>query len=236
MAGITISPEAVFFWTTIATVILGYLLADATDAPGAAVFALTLPFSLWLVLRAQVRRVGRLFDDQLPDNLQVIASAMRAGHTFLSALAIVIEDTPEPSRREFRRVLADEQLGTPLQIALRGVAERMESKDFERVALVVTLQRETGGNTAEVMDRLTETIRERMELRRVVRTLTAQGRLTRWIVSAMPPFVLVIVSLLNPKYMHPLFHTTVGVTALVVGSIMLVSGSLLIKRIVEFEA
>jgi tight adherence protein B len=235
LARVSMSPEAVVFWTIIGTVVLGYLLANATDAVGASLIALALPLGLWLVVRSQVSRQGRLFDEQLPDNLQVIASAMRAGHTFLSALSIVLEDAPEPSRREFRRVLTDEQLGVPLQTALRGVAERMQSRDFERVALIVTLQRETGGNTAEVMDRLTETIRERMELRREIRTLTAQGRLTRWIVSALPPLVLIIVSLLNPTYMRPLFHTTVGVTALIIGVFMLITGSLIIKRIVEFE-
>lgn len=235
LSAISMTPEAVAMWTALATVVFGWLLVAATDSAIAGVLALLLPFGVWLAIRVQVDRQRRAFDEQLPDNLQVIASAMRAGHTFVGAMAVVVDDAPEPSRREFRRIIADEQLGVPLPDALKRVSDRMQSEDFDRVALVTTLQRETGGNTAEVMDRLTETIRERMDLRRTIRTLTAQGRLTRWIVSALPPAMLVFISLVNPDYIRPLFHTAIGVFALVLGSMMLIAGSLIIKRIVEFE-
>ncbi len=101
----------------------------------------------------------------MPDNLQVLASALRAGHSFVGALAVVANDAPEPARSEFQRVVGDEQLGVPIDQALHVVVERMESRELEQVALVAALQRETGGNTAEVLDRVTATIRERFELR-----------------------------------------------------------------------
>jgi tight adherence protein B len=165
----------------------------------------------------------------------VLASAMRAGHSFIGALSVVVEDAPEPSRSEFRRVVADEQLGVPLEDALHVVVERMESRELEQVALVAAVQRQSGGNTAEVLDRVTDTIRERFELRRTVQTLTAQGRLSRWIVSALPLFLLLVITLINPGYMNVLYDSGGGRIALVFAGVMVVSGSLVIKRIVNIK-
>jgi tight adherence protein B len=221
--------------TGIGTVLLGWLLVSATASPLAGVLALCVPVGVRIAIRVLADRQRRLFDEQLPDNLQVVAAAMRAGHTFVGALALVTEDAPEPSRRELRRVLADEQLGVPLVDALNGVTERMNSRDFEHVALVAALQRETGGNTAEVIDTVTETIRERLDIRRLVRTLTAQGRLAGWVVSSLPVALLVIISILNPHYISPLFHRTAGIIALCVGAVMLGAGFWAIRRIVDIK-
>jgi len=103
------------------------------------------------------------------------------------------------------------------------------------VALVATLQAETGGNTAEVIDVVTETIRERLELRRLVRTLTAQGRLAGWVLSALPVGMLLFLSFVNPSYISPLFHTTLGIISIVAAGIMMVSGSFIIRRIVDID-
>jgi tight adherence protein B len=111
----------------------------------------------------------------------------------------------------------------------------MNSRDFEHVALVAALQRETGGNTAEVIDSVTDTIRERLDLRRLVRTLTAQGRISGWVVTALPVALLLIISVVNPHYVHPLFHRTAGIIALGVAALMLVSGFLIIRRIVDIK-
>jgi tight adherence protein B len=111
----------------------------------------------------------------------------------------------------------------------------MESRELEQVALVAAVQRSSGGNTAEVLDRVTETIRERFELRRTVRTLTAQGRLSRWVVSILPVFLLLMITLINPKYMHVMYATAGGRIALVFATAMVISGSLVIKRIVNIK-
>jgi tight adherence protein B len=100
---------------------------------------------------------------------------------------------------------------------------------------VAALQRETGGNTAEVIDSVTETIRERLDLRRLVRTLTAQGRLSGWLVTALPVVLLVFISIINPHYIHPLFHRTAGIIALGVAAAMLLSGFLLTSRIMDIK-
>jgi tight adherence protein B len=188
----------------------------------------------WLI-KFRAERQRRIFGEQLADNLQVIGSALRAGHSFAGALAVMVEEAPEPSRREFRRVVADEQLGVPLEESLREVAERMVCRDLEQVAMVAALQRETGGNSAEVLDQVAETIRQRSALRRLVRTLTAQGRMARWIVSSLPVGLMLIILLLNRDYMDPLFSHTSGKVLLGFASAMVVAGSLVIRKIVDIK-
>jgi tight adherence protein B len=208
-----------------------YIVGGLLFAP----LAFFIPFIVRAVIKRKLARRRRLFSEQLPDNLQVLSSALRAGHSFVGALSVVVDDSPAPSREEFRRVIADEQLGVPLQDALDEVARRMDNRDLEQVSLVAALQRETGGNTAEVLDRVTDTIRERFELRRLVKTLTAQGRMSRWIVSALPVVLLSVITLINPGYMEPLYTEGVGRALLVGAGLFVVFGSIVIGRIVNIK-
>jgi tight adherence protein B len=111
----------------------------------------------------------------------------------------------------------------------------MASKDFEQVALVAALQRETGGNTAEVLDRVTDTVRDRVALQRMIKTLTAQGRMSRWVVSGLPVVLLAAITAINPDDMRPLYVEPIGRGLLVVAGLMVLSGSLVIKRIVDIK-
>jgi Flp pilus assembly protein TadB len=235
LAGITWSPRRIVLFTFIGTFVCIWLLSVITGSPLVALLGLGIPFAVRSYVRRKVARKRLLFSEQLPDNLQVLASALRAGHSFISALSVVVDDAPEPSRTEFRRVISDEQLGVSLEDALHVVVERMENRDLEQVALVAAVQRSSGGNTAEVLDRVVETIRERFELRRTVRTLTAQGRMSRWVVSALPLFLLLVISLINPGYMHALYGNGAGRVALVFAAVMVVAGSFVIKRIVNIK-
>jgi tight adherence protein B len=221
--------------TVAAAIVFGWLLVTATSSALAAVVAVALPVAVRFGVSWKANRQRREFEEQIPDNLQVVASALRAGHTFIGSLGVVLEDAPEPSRRELRRALADQQLGIPLADALNQVSDRMHSSDFRHVALIATLQQNAGGNSAEVIDLVTETIRDRLDLRRLVRTLTAQGRLAGGILSALPVALLAAISFINPDYIHPLFHKPLGVAALVLAGIMVISGALIIKRIVDIE-
>jgi tight adherence protein B len=196
---------------------------------------ISVPVAVRALVGARADSQRRLFDEQLADNLQVIASAQRAGHSFLGALTVSMQEAPEPTKREFDRVLADERLGVPIEDALEGAARRMASRDLEQVILVARLQRETGGNTAEVLDQVAGTARERSELRRLIQTLTAQGRMSRWIITVLPIALLVFVSVLNPGYTEPLFETGGGRLALLIGAVLLTMGSLAIKRIVTIK-
>jgi tight adherence protein B len=148
---------------------------------------------------------------------------------------VVVEDCPEPSHSEFSRVVADEQFGVPLEEAIRRAVARMDNRDLAQVGLVAAMQQETGGNTAEVLDRVVETIRERFELRRLVKTLTAQGRMSRWVVSLLPVGLLLVITTINPRYEAPLFNSSAGRLMLVAAAVLVISGSLVIKRIVNIK-
>jgi tight adherence protein B len=235
VADMKIGFEQLMALSILGMVLVGYLLFKSVNSPIGGLLGLLVPVGAVLVIKFLAARQRRLFSDQLPDNLQVVASAMRAGQTFVGALKAVIEDAPEPSRRELRRAVLDEQVGIPLADALGGVTERMQSEDFQHVTIVAALQRETGGNTAEVIELVAETVRERIEIRRMVRGLTAQGRLSGGILSMLPIAMLIFISLTNASYVHPLFHTTTGEIALGVGLGLVALGGLVMRKIIEIE-
>lgn len=235
IAQIKIEPEMIVAGTFAATGLTFLLIYAVTGSPWWALFALGIPYlSREWVLRTLARRRNR-FAEQLPDALQVIASALRSGHSFAGALAVVVESASEPMKSEMQRVVADEQRAVPIQESLGVVAERMASSDVEQLALVAQLQREAGGNSAEVVDRVAETVRERFDLRRLIATLTMQGRITRWIVSALPLFLLVVIKLENPHYFHPLVSTLGGKIVFGFAAVWAAMGSFAIKKIVDIE-
>ena len=235
IANIRFAAVQIVFFTMVLTVFVGWALTLAVGTPLVSPIALFAPVFVWNLIQRKLMRVRRTFSDQLPDNLEVLASAMRAGHSFVGALSVVVDDAAEPARSEFRQVVADEQLGVPLEHGLDVVARRMNSRDLEQISLVAALQRQTGGNTAEVLDRAAETIRERAEVRRLVRTLTAQGRMARWIVSGLPIFLLVVITILSPDYVSPLYEKTAGRILLAVASALVIAGSLVIKKIINIK-
>ena len=235
VADIKFGPEQLTVLVVLGTVLVGWLLASSTRSPVAALLALFVPVAANAAVKTLAGRQRRAFSEQLPDNLSVIASAMRAGQTFIGALRVVLDDAPEPSRRELKRAVMDEQLGTPLAEALKRVTERMHSEDFQHVAIVAALQRETGGNTAEVIDLVANTVRERIEIRRMVRGLTAQGRLSGGVLSMLPVALLMMISLVNPNYVHPLFHSTTGLVALGIGVGLVVMGALVMRKIIDIK-
>ena len=233
IARIAIAPAQIVVGTAVATLIAAVILLSIWGPLLLA--AVVVPIGVRGLIKRKLNKIRDEFVSQLPDNLQVLASALRAGHSFTGAFAVVAADAPEPARREFQRVVADEQLGVPLEESLREVARRMDNGDVEQVALLAELQREAGGNMAEVLDTVVETIRDRFDLRRLVKTLTAQGRMARWVLSLLPLFLLVVISLLNPTYMEPLFASTFGRVALLFATGMVVAGSFVIKRIVNIK-
>lgn len=233
IAGISIPAEQVVLGTVVATVLTAFVLALIT--PILIVFAFAVPMLVHAAVKRRLNKVRDAFVEQLPDNLQVLASALRAGHSFAGALAVVAQDAPEPSRTELQSVVADEQLGVPIEDSLRAVGERMANRDLEQVALLAELQRQAGGNMAEVLETVIDTIRNRFDLQRLVKTLTAQGRMARWLLTLLPLFLMVVITILNPAYMRPLFASSGGRIALVLATVMVVAGSLAIKRIVNIK-
>ena len=235
IAQIRVSGKAFVFWTAIATAVAFLLIDLATGSVWWALLAVVVPYGAREFALRKLAWRRNEFSEQLPDALQVISSALRSGHSFAGALAVVVESAAEPMKSEMHRVVADEQLGIPLEQSFAVVAERMASRDLEQVALVAELQRQAGGNAAEVVDRVAETIRERFELRRMIKTLTAQGRMSRWIVTAVPLVIILLLQIINPHYLHPMVSSLGGQIALVVAAAMCVAGSLVIKKIIDIK-
>jgi tight adherence protein B len=233
IADIRMSAAALVGLTVAATVIA--LIVLAAISPVIAILGVATPLISRALVRRKLKRVRDQFSEQLPPNLQVLASALRAGHSFVAALASVVEQADEPSRRELRRVVSDEQLGVPVDEAIRRVAERMKSRDLDQVALVAELQRTTGGNVAEVLDVVVATIRDRQDVRRMVKTLTAQGRMARWILSGLPVVTGLAFYAIQPNLAGPFYSATIGKVAFLIAAVAVISGSLIIQRFIEIE-
>jgi tight adherence protein B len=222
--------------TALITVVAAALIGAAA---GTAVIALIIlpvgPLLLRLVVRMRLRRQRDLFGQQLASHLEELASALRAGHGLTAGLAVMAESAAEPSRGEWSRVVADERLGKPLEDALRSMATRMQSNDVEQVALVASLHQRTGGNMAEVLERVADSVRERSDLRRELKALTAQARLSGWVITALPPGLIVVITALNHNYMRPLFTTTGGLVMLAIGAGLLTLGALVIRKLTDIK-
>jgi tight adherence protein B len=197
----------------------------------AAVGAL-IPYS-WMVLSLR-RRQSRLVE-QLADTLSILASSLRAGYSFLQALDTVSKEIGEPSATEFQRVVAEIRLGRPIDDALTAMAERVNSDDLRWAVIAINVQRQVGGNLAEVLDIVSNTVRERAYIRRQVAVLSAEGRISVGILSCLPFVVMLYVSIVNPSYIRPLFTTTVGLVILSVGALFMGLGIWIMSRMVKID-
>jgi len=235
LSGLAASAVTIAGWTLIASVLTSLVTAIALQNLLGLLAGLAVPFITRFLVSNRVSKKRTAFGEQLPDNLEVMAGALRAGHSLIGAMNVMVEGADEPSKSEFRRVLQDEQLGVPVDQALMVTSDRMANLDIEQVAIVTRLQREAGGNTAEVLDRVVENIRGRMEIRRLIRVLTAQGRLARWVLTALPLVLVGFLLFINPNWLDPLTDTNIGRGFLVLWAVMLIAGSFTIKKIVEIE-
>jgi tight adherence protein B len=183
------------------------------------------------------KRASRLkkFEVQLPDTLNLLAGSMRAGFSFLQGLEAVADETQDPMRRELQRVFTEARLGRPIEDALDDMAIRMSSSDLAWAVMAIKIQREVGGNLAELLDTVAETMMQRERLRREVKALTAEGRFSAYILSAMPPGFFLMFYLLQPDYMGNLFGEPLGVIAVIFGSISTVVGWFWLRKIVTIE-
>ena len=196
------------------------------------VIGLTVP-QVVLQTRRDARR--RRFTTQLPDALMLLTSALRAGYSFSQAVQTVAEELPPPLALEFRWVSGEISLGVPLDIALGRVAARAQSPDLELVITAILIQLPLGGNLAEVLDAIAETIRERVRIAGEVQTLTAEGRLSAGLLIILAPVLALALLLKNPSYFQPLLDSPLG-HILIVGSLLgQIVGGLIIKRMVALD-
>ncbi len=190
------------------------------------------PMALVLFKRSQ--RFLRI-EQQLPEALDLMVSALRAGHSLVSALRLVAHESPEPISGEFRIAFDEQNYGLELRTALDNMVNRVPLQDLRIVVTAILIQKESGGNLAEVLDKASQLIRERFQLKRQVRVHTAQGRLTGWILSLLPVVLGVALYLVSPNTMSILWTRSIGIKLLYTSAVMTITGALIIRKIVNME-
>jgi len=219
--------------------------ASCAVAAGAACFLL-LPLPIPVVLAFLLGSVApygfvlwqrsvrlNAFNALLPDALDLMTRALRAGHALASAIEVVGQESPAPLGPEFASVFQQQKLGVRFRDAMLEMGERIPSKDLHFLITAILVQRETGGDITEILERTTYVIRERWRINAEVRTRTAQGKLTGWILGLLPVVMLVLINLVSPGYSHILFHDPTGQKLLYIGAGFIVAGGLAIRKIVD---
>jgi tight adherence protein B len=184
-------------------------------------------------MRAQKRI--KAFDNQLADLLISIAASLKAGHSFRHAIQAIVEEGADPAAKEFRRVLTETRLGRPMDEALAEMGERVGSKNLIFVLNAVTIQRQIGGTLAGLFDMVAETVRQRQQFARKIRSLTAMGRMSAYTLGGLPFAVAFLITLISPKYMSPLWHSTTGHELVGFSLVMLGFGGVILRKIVSFK-
>jgi len=175
------------------------------------------------------------FTRALPDAIELMARALRAGHSMASSIEIIAEQSPKPLNSEFAICFQQQKFGIPLRDALLEMGERVPSRDLHFLITAVLVQKETGGDLTEILDRTTVVIRERVRIEGEIRTYTAQGRLTGWILSCLPVAMLMLINVITPGYSHILFSDALGQKLLYAGATCIGIGALIIRKIVDIK-
>ena len=188
-----------------------------------------------LIVSARISGRRNAFRDQLPDVLQLIASSLRAGLSLPQAMDAVVREGTQPTAGEFSRAMAEARLGVNMEDALDAVAARMDSIDLRWTVMAIRIQREVGGNLAEVLSQTMATMRERASLRRQVRALSAEGRLSGWVMIALPLTMATWLFLTDRSYLHPLWTTPIGVLLVIAAVVLFVIGVFWMRAAVKVE-
>jgi tight adherence protein B len=232
-AGINLRPAefaAIVGTTVVATTLLGLLFLGPILGLGVGVITAGIFYAV-LSMRGQ-KRCER-FEDQLGDTLQMLSGGLRAGHSLPQAMDAIVHEAESPTREEFQRVMFETQLGHTLPQAMRNLADRVGSEDFEWVAEAVEIQRDIGGDLAELLDNVTSTIRDRRRVTRQIKSLTAEGRLSAIILFALPIVMLGFMAAVNKTYFNTLTDSFAGNLMLVGAGTLMVVGGLWLRRIVR---
>ncbi len=235
-SGVRTSVSGILFVALIAAALMAVVVAFVTRAPwgyaagGAVGFAL--PF---LVLKIKRRRRLNAFEEQFPEALDLISRALKAGHAFATGLKMVADEVSEPVGPEFRKTFDEQNFGLPLKDALDNLTLRIPLLDVRFFATAVMIQRETGGNLSEILENLAHVVRERFKILRQVRVYTAHGRLTGYVLLALPAFLAVALMFINPDHMNLLFRERLGQQMLIAAIVMQTVGYLWIQRVIKIE-
>jgi tight adherence protein B len=188
-----------------------------------------------LYLRYKRRARLHRFEEQFPEALDLLSRAIRAGHAFTTAMSMVVEEAPDPLSPEFKKTFDEQNYGLPLKEALANMTERVPLMDVRFFVTAVLIQRETGGNLAEILDNLAHVVRERFKILRQVRVYTAHGRLTGYVLLGLPAALAIALSVINPEHMGLLFRERMGQMMLAGAIVMQTVGYLWIKKVIKIE-
>lgn len=197
--------------------------------------ALGVAMAEWAYVLFRIDRREAAFTNQLGDCLMMVANAMRAGFSFLQAMDLISKEMEPPMSDEFKHVMRDINLGASVERALEDMDKRVNSPDFSLVVTAVLIQQQVGGDLAHILDTISETIQDRIRMRREVRTLTAQGRMSGWVLAALPVATGLLLSSISPGYMDPLFTDRWGHIAIGVAVVMEVIGFFVIQQIINID-
>ncbi|KZE92018.1 hypothetical protein AVP42_02921 [Agromyces sp. NDB4Y10] len=240
LAGMKASPSQFLIYVIAAASVLALLgaligLLNGMSLLLAILFGLVAPIGAKVLLIVRTSSRQAKFADQVDDMVQLIAGGLRAGHGLSRTVAAVAAEADAPMSEELARVVNETRLGRPLPQSLSITASRMKSDDFEWVAQAVGINTETGGNLAEVLDQVGRTIRERNQIRRHVRSLSAEGKLSGIILVALPILMFFVLGFIQPTFYPAFFGTLLGIVALIVAFILLVIGTIWIAAVVKVK-
>lgn len=236
LSGIKLKPEEyVSLWAflTLVPAVIGFIMGANVFLSIALILAGTA--SMPLYLKTQIKKRRAMFERQLGDALLVISNGLRAGFSFPQAMENVARDLADPIKTEFKSVGREIQLGGSIESALNKVTERMMSDDMKLLTTAVVIQQQVGGNLADIIDTIAKTIRDRQSMKRSVKTLTAQGRISGKIIGFLPVALLVILTVMNPAYMQPFIYTSYGHIMIGVGVVMELIGFMVIRKLVNVK-
>jgi tight adherence protein B len=235
-SGVRTTPSAVIVMSLVVGIVAALLVSILVRVPFLPIVALVAGLSaptLYLMFQRS-RRMGK-FEEQFPEALDLLSRALRAGHAFQTAMGMVADDLKDPVGPEFRKTFDQQNFGLPLRDALFQLADRIPLMDVRFFTTAVLIQRDTGGNLAEILDNLSHVVRERFRIRREIRTKTAHGRFTGLVLLALPAGLGVILTVLNPDHMNLLFNHRIGHMLIGAAIVMQTVGFFWIRKILDLE-
>jgi tight adherence protein B len=235
-AGVSWTLQTLFLLSIGLAVAIGSMVLIASQSIPVAVIA-TIIGGLLPTMYVRRRRTKRLnaFEELLPEAIDLVGRALRAGHPLTAGFKMAADDGPEPVAGEFRRVFEEQRFGLPIQDSLLGMADRVDIVDVRILVTAILIQREVGGNLAEILDNLSAVVRARFTIRRQIRVYTAQGRMTGYLLSALPIILFSMLYMINAEYMSILFKDPVGKILIVIAVSMQLIGFLWIRKIIKIE-
>ena len=235
-SGVKTTPSAIIMMSVLMAVAVGFttslFVANPFGAPLAALVAAVAPF--FYLSHRKTKRMKR-FEEQFPEALDMLSRAIRAGHAFQTAMGMVADELPDPVGPEFKKTFDQQNYGLPLKDALNELSERLKMLDVRFFVTAVMIQRDTGGNLAEILDNLAHVVRERFKILRQVRVHTAHGRFTGYVLLALPAALAVALQFINPEHMGLLLHERMGQMMLMGAIVMQTLGYFWIRKVIKIE-